>query len=111
MSDKDRIRLGEAMGLDVVAIRNDGGGNVRVSVRWPGAEHGVNFDPFTDANDDYAVLEWFRAWAKKKPAWMYSMFVEEVYKLGGESFIGYKIGGYARAVLKVLDTWCGYTDD
>lgn len=61
-----------------------------------------SFTPLTDANDDYAVLEWFREWAKERPAWMYAAFVESVYKLGGESFIGYRVGNYARAAIPLI---------
>lgn len=58
MKNLDRVLLAEAMGGEIVAIRDDGDNRVRVSVRWPGAEHGVNFDPLTDANDDVRVNEW-----------------------------------------------------
>jgi len=72
----DRIKLAEAMGSVP-------------SCDWS------TFDPFNNANDDYAVLEWMRKemphnqWLKVQkhwtPAWLY------------------QIGDYARAALKVID--------
>lgn len=57
---------------------------------------GVNvalFDPFTDANDDYAVLEWLQD--GRLDGVRHGV-------LGAEMFC-YQIGDYARAALKVLD--------
>ena len=50
------------------------------------------FYPFTDANDDYAVLEWMR---KTQDRW-------EVIEDAMEStdFLDYQVGDYARAALK-----------
>ena len=87
MNDKDRIRLAEWMDRD------------------PGTyapNHDIPiFDPFTDANDDYAVLEWMReqAW----PAMLLSTQHADrlTYALSRE-IGGYKIGDYARAALKVI---------
>ena len=57
------------------------------------------FDPFTDANDDYAVLEWIRA-----QGIMGSKIATELSKAGcGKWSIDYQIGDYARAALKVID--------
>jgi len=46
-------------------------------------------DPFTDANDDYAVLEWMRKQGTP-------------YRNIGQSYM-YQIGDYARACLRVLN--------
>ena len=58
------------------------------------------FDPFTDANDDYAVLEWFLDWTKT--GFQIKVFTEELYQLNESTVTGYKIGNYAKAALKVL---------
>lgn len=51
-----------------------------------------SFDPFTDANNDYAVLEWMR-----------ENHLEEFQNvLDGQRAWHYKIGDYARAACKVL---------
>jgi len=80
----DRIKLAEAMGwkrlnktewLDPDGIRHTNFG----------------FNPFTDANDDYAVLEWMR---KNETMPM---------SLCGKLAFHYKVGDYARAALKVLE--------
>ena len=88
---KDRIKLAEAMGWWIKA-----------DINWispEGHNHKEPPDPSTNANDDYAVLEWVREnWCgKDKDKWMlfnkhcqgYSVF--------------YKIGDYAQAALKVLN--------
>ena len=60
------------------------------------------FDPFTDANDDYAVLEWAHeqvdsgAW---EPRGKWATFADELF-FPTEN---YKIGDYARAALKVIE--------
>ena len=50
-------------------------------------------DPFTDANDDYAVLEWMRNEKRH-------IEFHDANKCNGWN---YQIGDYARAALKVLD--------
>lgn len=53
-------------------------------------------DPFTDANDDYAVLEWVRkTYDKNGKEWCNFWF-----SVGHQA--SYKIGNYARAALKLL---------
>ena len=63
------------------------------------------FDPFTDANDDYAVLEWMRGDKrpdrKYHPEWSY--FNQELALIMDE-FSDYTIGDYARAALKAIET-------
>jgi len=61
----------------------------------------VMFDPFTDANDDYAVLEWMRnLHGTGERTWF--DFIEALDEIQ-ESPHNYKMGDYARACLKVLD--------
>ncbi len=90
------------------------GGEVKpTGAIWGGAAHGKFtfrgdgygmadihiFDPFTDANDDYAVLEWAR-----KQEW-FGKFQAALSDLRpGYSFPSYQyqIGDYARAALKVI---------
>ena len=67
MSNADRLRLARKM-------------------RIPNT---VGWNPFTDANDDYAVLGWMRANGGEN--------VIQGYK------INYRIGDYARAALKVIE--------
>jgi len=87
MNDKDRIKLAEAIGL-VTTI-----GEVTEVHEFKQLPR--NWDPFTDANDDYAVLEWMR----KPDNWLRFAF-----KLASDNVgSNYKIGDYARAALKVLD--------
>lgn len=86
----DRIKLAEAMGIDHKRF-------VAHGKRMP-------FDPFTDADDDYAVLEWMRR--SDGAATKHEKFKDA---LGEErsdltpSFYLYEIGDYARAALRVLE--------
>ena len=97
----DRIKLAEAMGW--VNLCDDPTKNLRWEL--PNGQANFSpFDPFTDANDDYAVLEHFRCrlggWDKFKDELFYLHCTEK-----GEHGIkswNYKIGDYARAALKVL---------
>ena len=78
-----------------------------------------DFDPLTDANDDYAVLEWMREkWKPLQNGWpsandtddqlRWFWFKSELCGLDGESkyngMCDYQIGDYARACLKVIAT-------
>ena len=109
MSDiKDRIRLAEAMGW----IHTTGWSENPMSGKQPfdhwsqrgGKVYGyLPFNPFTDANDDYAVLEWMRrgdgpatTYAKFKDAFR-GRYVDLVPR-----WYLYEVGDYARAALKVL---------
>lgn len=93
----DRIKLAEAMGWNVEEIDRLYGEVGMKSGRYgrlPHMSQGVPLpDPFTDANDDYAVLQWMRGKGV----------------IGGKAsrelsrfMIDYQIGDYARAALKVL---------
>ena len=92
----DRIKLAEAMGWTMDAPSKESiypwqHVNYTSRVRCP--------DPFTDANDDYAVLEWLRD--KDNKPWQYMLsqldYGNHRYKWD------YKIGDYARAALKVIE--------
>jgi len=52
------------------------------------------FDPFNDANDDYAVMEWIR---KQHFVTYLTAYLEHEYTQD------YQIGDYARAALKVIE--------
>ena len=97
----DCIKLAEAMNIDV----------------WYGEVTCKPFglpDPFTDANDDYAVLEWMRGqgWIKEHIGGGDNAMLIDHRLIGSTMFgqqWGYQIGDYARAALKVLDTQEGET--
>ena len=59
-----------------------------------------DFDPFTDANDDYAVLEWMRE--HDRAGEFDTALCQRDHSMYDELF-RYQIGNYARAALKVLD--------
>ena len=84
----DRIKLAEAMGAKLDYKDRT------IDFLWPDGRRQHNFDPENDANDDYAVLEW--------------MLVKTPDASHGRIYLGnkwdYKIGDYARAALKVIDS-------
>ncbi len=87
MTNADRIKLAAAMGgAKWDAYINPG--EHPECVELP--------DPFTDANDDYAVLEWMR---NDAPQDAHIAFVCDV----DFTALNYQIGDYARAALKVID--------
>jgi len=102
----DRIKLAEAMGWERYAPRfrfETGkrplwikGDEQRKASELP--------DPFTDAIDDYAVLEWMRGDedAMETPRWraFKDYFIEVT---ADWNIWNYKIGDFARAALKVID--------
>jgi hypothetical protein len=90
----DRIKLAEAMGwkrstwfCQDCFFRSDG----RLTI----VNSSDFFDPFTDANDDYAVLRWIVG--DDKPFNM-----EVIYSLEWNVW-EYKVGDYARAALEVIE--------
>jgi hypothetical protein len=103
MSD-DRFKLAEAMGWTIGHPDNP-----MMSEWWfpPGQRGGdgnstkILPDPFTDANDDYAVLEWMRAKDNDDAAWS-SAESEFMHLMSSTSCSRYQIGDYARAALTVL---------
>ena len=97
----DRIKLAEAMGWKRLGGEWDLKGDPPA---WEGPNTIDGFDdlpdPFTDANDDYAVLEWVRNnW---QPYAVSNYLAYDFVQLLSEP-AGYKIGDYARAALKVLN--------
>lgn len=107
----DRIKLAEAMGWTPLDHKLIG---------WwmpPGVELDDHLfminrkdeahlpDPFTDANDDYVVLEWMRKFRAQDmsdyPDGGYLIWARFCEQFG--VFGNYKIGDYARAALKVLE--------
>ena len=88
----DRIKLAEAVGLEWLDCI-PGRTHIKGVFILKGREW-KQFNPFTDANDDYAVLEWMRG--QDWPRWA---LISE----GCEYCFDYQIGDYARAALKVLD--------
>ena len=60
-----------------------------------------SFNPYENANDDYAVLEWMREQSPiKKEGYLQCEYVNE---LDSAYAYEYEIGDYARAALKVLE--------
>ena len=97
MNDQQRrIKLAEAMGAKCV----DG------IWHWKGSTwNELLFDPFTDANDDYAVLEWMRSQPKEmKWEYMDHYFAGRLARNELDHTLPvYQIGDYARAALKVIE--------
>ena len=82
----DRIKLAEAMEwTNSHQYRWDGPGDGEYRNDPP--------DPFTDANDDYAVLEWMRN----------NWTITQLYESIDWHAVNYKIGDFARAALKMLE--------
>ncbi len=105
-TNQQRIKLAEAIGWTRGEVRI-----VRVMgrsiphQRWidpEGSDRAQLPDPFTDANDDYAVLEWLRANKKM-------LYSDRVYYRLGRPLDEYQIGEYARAALIALSS--GDKDD
>ena len=85
----DRIKLAEAMGPRYTASRT-----------------AINFDPFTDANDDVAVLSW--ASDEWSGTGMWAEFVAAFREPDEDGFSAitkwhYRVGDFARAALKVIE--------
>ena len=103
----DRIRLAEAMGWNARLYKGE-----RVWTK-PGRTYGAEPlknlpDPFNDANDDYAVLEWMRKnltelAVQKYEATVWEMALSHIWESRSDSYCPYQIGDYARAALKVLE--------
>ena len=101
----DRIKLlAEAMGWEYEEVDHE----YKYCIRWPDGKReayltkeaavGCFPDPFIDANDDYAVLEWMRNEGKGR----YDDFCNALaIELDNDHF-NYRVGSYARAALKVL---------
>jgi hypothetical protein len=110
----NRIKLAKAMGWTNFAKRDgvsDGGRCRQIMGKSPSRLSGEystdagNFDllpdPESDANDDYAVLEWMRSLEKTNIHSNYKIYIDFACMLSPGP--AYKIGDYARAALKVID--------
>ena len=66
---------------------------------------GCTFDPFFDANCDYAVLEWMRDQPPQKHplGYLYDKYIDQ---MDGCPVHEYEIGDYARAACKELGIDC-----
>jgi hypothetical protein len=96
----DRIRLAEAMGWKRLDHTPDRWFNDAPEHRQEECRHTEYLpDPLTDANDDYAVLEWVRTDAIDWDAFVKALPTQNLWHFVQE----YKIGDYARAALRVLD--------
>jgi len=100
----DRIKLAEAMGWERIPnYWKHGIGLSRHGWKNPTTKsiHSLGGipSPFTDANDDYDVLEW----ARSKSFDYFEEFAQEVYSTLKAVPVHYTIGDYARAALKVID--------
>ncbi len=84
----DRIKLADAMGISYRANRRK-----TLYVGLP--------DPFTDANDDYAVLEWMRE--KYSEAIVGQALSNDPNDMYCHLQTRYYLGDYARAALKVIE--------
>lgn len=96
---QDRIKLAEAMGwTDFICEAGLPPGAKGQKPMTQG--HQLPPDPFTDANDDYAVLEHFRN-KQKAGGGNYKAdlanWIEWAYS------VDYQIGDYAKAALKVIE--------
>ncbi len=105
-SDQDRVRLAEAMGWKRVTEGEQAWWPAPYVIERIKKEHPdsiafdyVGFDslpdPLTDANDDYAVLEWMRTMPFQNGDWQRINPINL-------PMTNYRIGDYARAALKVL---------
>ena len=90
----DRIKLAEAMGWEKHPTRDYW--RERSDQPFTGIDELP--DPLTDANDDYAVLEWARE--NEMLDGTTTRFGMRIY-LGGSH--DYQVGDYARAALKVIE--------
>ena len=97
----DRIKLAEAMGwTDFIGEAGlpPGAKDQRPVV----CGHGLPPDPLTDANDDYAVLEWMRTSDKAEQEVIGGMS-DKMLDLLNWNCWEYEVGDFARAALKVIE--------
>ena len=105
---KNRIKLAEAMGWKLISNYTGSFADKQGFQDWrspDGAPLQELPDPFTDANDDYAVLEWARTnpegfGVQHNGEWMgWTTFMH----MNEQEAHQYKIGNNARTALKVID--------
>ena len=95
MNDKDRMTLAEAMGWAECGKTMGKPPNRLTFSELP--------DPFTDANDDYAVLEWAREKGLNDAQFWGAFYRAMNYYPSIPDKLSYQIGDYARAALKVIE--------
>jgi len=105
----ERIKLAEAMGWIAVTenrwVHEECKG--KGPLDWDDRDAKYDFelpDPFTDANDDYAVLERMRSdyrWQKFKNELVNARKIDAKWH-GSQYTWNYQIGDYARAALAVI---------
>lgn len=104
-NDKARIRLAEA--VKPRSIRDYYVQDGAVILDMPNGTS-KRWAPDTDANDDYAVLDWARSGHRNDAPqnWTQEEFVkfDRALEDAPHYSCDYEIGDYARAALKVLDT-------
>jgi len=102
----DRIKLAEAMGWTPLDLKLTGywmPPGVTIDTHVMHIERVAESDlpdPFTDANDDYAVLEWFRGNYLDFPG---THIGKEAKLILTRHLWNYEIGDYARAAISVLE--------
>ena len=102
---QDRIKLAEWMGWELVEHCGTERWIAPGSLGFTGYLNEPAFDPFTDANDDYAVLEFIRT-SENEP--QFTNFRDALRamtdELGAHRYVwSYRIGDIARAALKVIN--------
>ena len=102
----DRIKLAEAMGWTRIPGKiNIAGDNINPPL-WRDPSGNAPYpasalpNPYSDANDDYAVLEWMRG--QDKDTFTNFAFRCNIHWMDDWTLL-YQIGDYARAALKVLN--------
>jgi len=103
-NNSNRIKLAEAMGWKVEECDREYFNEPTMSNgrygHLPHMSVGMLLpDPFTDANDDYAVLEWMIT-KTTKVGELWKQYTDSIPHLYCEN---YRIGDYARAALKVIE--------
>lgn len=94
----DRIKLAEAMGWEQHAHGWWSSPRGKSGICHHGIDTDKLPDPYTDANDDYAVLEWMRFNGLNEDS---CLEMDEPYAALPDKG-SYQIGDYARAALKVI---------
>ena len=113
----DRIKLAEAMGYEYVKGTSSYSGPEfgrmpaappywkcpgKANIYGPYGSDDPPFNPFVNANDDYAVLEWMRDQPaiEHKDSYLHLPYLDV---MEDSLAYEYEIGDYARAALKVID--------
>ena len=114
---KDRIKLAEAMGWTDIRMKHVEMDGNSYPFGWSHESDNPKYreqipDPFTNANDDYAVLEWMNNHRFSKRRKFSAALAHELQKIEEDGSLKvawpdaamrYRIGDYARAALKVIE--------